>query len=154
MKGVLRAAAVRGGIGERLDDLQLLDDRAGPPVGDDQRQRVLMLGADVDEMNVEPVDFGQEIRQGVQLRESSATVSRSGHLVALTRLRRSLSSDSGNPTRNGRIAVFTPVACCPSSVMSMLLGVMCRLPPRSLVQSLVRARVGPGHCTGLHSRDA
>ena len=28
------------GIGQRLDDLELLDDRAGPAVRDDQRQRV------------------------------------------------------------------------------------------------------------------
>jgi hypothetical protein len=35
---------------ERLDDLQLLDDRARPTVGDDQRKRVLVLGADVDEV--------------------------------------------------------------------------------------------------------
>ena len=30
------------GIGQRLDDLQLLDDRAGPAVRDDERQRVLV----------------------------------------------------------------------------------------------------------------
>jgi len=53
---------MRGGIGERLDDLQLLDDRAGPSVRDDQRQRVLVPGADVDEMNAEPVDLGHEVR--------------------------------------------------------------------------------------------
>src|ERR1700749_1631260 len=63
---VRRAAAVRRGVGERLDDLQLLEDRAGPPVRDDQRQRVLMLGADVDEMNVQSVDLSDELRQGVQ----------------------------------------------------------------------------------------
>ena len=74
MERVRRARAVRGGIGERLDDLQLLDDRAGPPVRDDQRQRVLVLGADVDEMNVEPVDLGHEVRQGVQLRLALAPV--------------------------------------------------------------------------------
>ena len=74
MERVRRAPAVRGGIGERLDDLQLLDDRAGPPVRDDQRQRVLVLGADVDEMNVQPVDLGHEVRQGVQLRLARAPV--------------------------------------------------------------------------------
>jgi hypothetical protein len=65
VEGVRRATAVLRGVGERLDDLQLLEDRAGPPVRDDQRQRVLMLGADVDEVNVQPVDLGDELRQGV-----------------------------------------------------------------------------------------
>jgi hypothetical protein len=36
-------------------------------VRDDQRERVLVLGADVDEVNVQPVDLGHEVRQGVQL---------------------------------------------------------------------------------------
>ena len=58
MERVRGARAVRRGVGERLDDLQLLDDRARPPVRDDQRQRVLMLRADVDEVDVQPVDLG------------------------------------------------------------------------------------------------
>jgi len=74
MERVRRSRAVHGGIGERLDDLQLLDDRAGPPVRDDQRQRVLVVGADMDEVNVEPVDLGQEVRQGIQLRLALAPV--------------------------------------------------------------------------------
>ena len=52
-----------GGVGERLDDLELLDERARPAVGDDDRQRVLVLRADVDEVDVEPVDLGQEVRE-------------------------------------------------------------------------------------------
>jgi hypothetical protein len=36
------AAAVGGRVGERLDGLQQLDDRAGPAVGHDQRQRALV----------------------------------------------------------------------------------------------------------------
>ena len=65
---------MRGGIDERVDDLQLLDDRARPAVRDDDRQRVLMLRADVDEMNVQPIDLGDELRQGVQLRLDLAPV--------------------------------------------------------------------------------
>src|SRR5687767_1426481 len=42
--------------------------------------------------------------------DGSATVSCSGHLVALMRLRNSVSSASGTFTRNGRIA-FLSVAC-------------------------------------------
>ena len=74
MERVRRARAMRGRVGERLDDLQLLDDRARPPVRDDQRQRVLVLGADVDEVNVQPVDLGHEVRQGVQFRLALAPV--------------------------------------------------------------------------------
>ena len=74
MERVRRARAVRRGIGERLDDLQLLDDRARPPVRDDQRQRVLVLGANVDEMDVKPVDLGDEVRQSVQFRLTRAPV--------------------------------------------------------------------------------
>jgi hypothetical protein len=65
---VRRAAAMRGGIGERLDDLQLLDDRARPAVRDDERQCIVMLRSHMNEMNVQPVDLGQELRMGVQPR--------------------------------------------------------------------------------------
>jgi hypothetical protein len=54
--------AMRRGIGQRLDNLQLLNDRARPPVRDDQRQRVLMPGANVNEVNVQPIDLGNEVR--------------------------------------------------------------------------------------------
>ena len=60
-------AAVRGRVGQRLDDLQLLDDRARPAVRDDQRQRVLVLGADVQEVNVQPVDLGQKFGSAFSL---------------------------------------------------------------------------------------
>jgi len=59
---VLGASAVCRGVGQRVDDLQLLDDRAGPSVTDDDRQRVLVLRANVDEVDVEPVDLGDEVR--------------------------------------------------------------------------------------------
>src|SRR4030095_10986286 len=45
-----------GLVSERLDDLELLDGGARPPVGHDERQRVLMVGADVDEVDVHSVD--------------------------------------------------------------------------------------------------
>ena len=62
MERVRCARAMRRRIGQRLDDLQLLDDRAGPSVRDEERQRVLVLGTDVDEVNVQPVDLGDEVR--------------------------------------------------------------------------------------------
>ena len=55
-------------IGQWVDDLQLLDDRAGPSVRDDERQRIVMLRADVNEMNVESVDLRHELRQRIQSR--------------------------------------------------------------------------------------
>ena len=74
MEGVRCARAVRRGIGQSIDDLQLLDDRAGPSVIDDERQRVFMLRTNVNEVNVEPIDLGDELRQGVQLRLALAPV--------------------------------------------------------------------------------
>jgi hypothetical protein len=39
-----------------------LDHRAGPAVGDDERQRVLVRGLHVEEVDVEAVDLGDEPR--------------------------------------------------------------------------------------------
>src|SRR3982074_3469324 len=74
MESVRCARAMGCGIGQRTDDLQLLDDRAGPSVRDDERQRIFMFGTNVNEMNVEPVDLGDEIRYGVQLRLDLAPI--------------------------------------------------------------------------------
>ena len=38
------------GIGERINDLQLFDDRAWPPVRDDQRQGIFVFRTNVNEM--------------------------------------------------------------------------------------------------------
>ena len=46
----------------------------GQPWHDDQRERVLVLGADVDEVDVEPVDLGDEVREGLQPRRALAPV--------------------------------------------------------------------------------
>ena len=67
MEGVRCARAMCRGIGQRIDDLKLLEDRAGPSVRDDQRQRIFMLRTDVNEMDVQPIDLGDELRVGVQL---------------------------------------------------------------------------------------
>ena len=68
MEGVGRAGAVGRGIGERINDLQLFDDRAWSPVRDDQRQGIFVFRTNVNEMNVEAIDLGDELRQGVQFR--------------------------------------------------------------------------------------
>ena len=108
MERVRRAAAVRRGIGERLDDLQLLDDRAGPAVRDDERQRVLVLRADVDEVDVEPVDLGHELRQGVQLRLAPAPVV-VGRPVARELLHRSRAARPASRRRPSRArATWSP----------------------------------------------
>ena len=74
MEGVVGARAVCRRIGQPIDDLQLLDDRAGPSVIDDERQCVAVLRANVDEVDVEAVDLGDELREGVQLRLTPAPV--------------------------------------------------------------------------------
>ena len=61
-------------IGKRINDLQLLDNRAGPSMRDDERQRILMLRTNVNEMNVQPIDLGDELRKPVQLRLALAPV--------------------------------------------------------------------------------
>ncbi len=62
MESVRCLAAMRRGIGQGIDDLQLLDDGAGPSVRDDERQRVFVLRTNVNEMNVDPIDLGHELR--------------------------------------------------------------------------------------------
>src|SRR5260221_13233929 len=74
MESVRCARTMRRGIGKWIDNLQLLDDRAGPPVRDDERQRILMFRANVDEMNVEPIDLGHELREGFHLRLALAPI--------------------------------------------------------------------------------
>jgi hypothetical protein len=54
MERIRCTRAVRGRIGQRIDDLQLLDDRARPPVRDDERERIVMLGTNVNEMDGVP----------------------------------------------------------------------------------------------------
>ena len=68
VKCVSCARTVRRGIGQSIDDLQLLNDRSWPSVIDDERQRALMPRPDVDEVDVQPVDLGDELRQRVQVR--------------------------------------------------------------------------------------
>src|SRR5258705_1675902 len=62
MECICRGPAVRRRIRQLSDDLHLLDDLAGPAMRDDHRQRIFMLRANVNEMNVEPVDLGDEVR--------------------------------------------------------------------------------------------
>jgi hypothetical protein len=74
MEGILGAAAVRGRVRQRADGVEHLDHGAGPAVGHDQRQRVLVTRLHVDEVDVNPVDLGRELRQRVQPRFDAAEV--------------------------------------------------------------------------------
>src|SRR5258708_40176863 len=67
MESVRCARAMGRGIGKWIDNLQLLDDRAGPSVGDDQWQRIFMFRTNVNEMNVEAVDRRHELWKRIQL---------------------------------------------------------------------------------------
>ena len=71
---VLGPSAVRGRVGQRADGLEQLDDRAGPAVRHDQRQRIRVRRLHVDEVHVLTVDLGLELRQRVQPRLASAPV--------------------------------------------------------------------------------
>src|SRR5271169_3869782 len=66
MECVRRARAMGSSIRQWIDDLELFDDRAWPSVRDDEWQCFFMFRANVNEMNVQPVDLGDELREGVQ----------------------------------------------------------------------------------------
>src|SRR5262249_47001115 len=67
VKGILRAAAGRGWIRSRIDDLELLDDGARPAVRNDDWQCIGVLRSHVDEMDVDAIDLGDELWQAVEL---------------------------------------------------------------------------------------
>lgn len=66
MEGIISRAAMRRRIRERPDDIKQLEDRTWPAVGHDQRQRVFMTGADMDEMDVQSIDGGEKLRKCIQ----------------------------------------------------------------------------------------
>src|SRR3712207_2830310 len=74
MESIRCAPSVCRRIGKWIDDLQLLDNRPGPSVRDDERQCIFMLRTNVNEMDVETINLGDELRQGVQLRLSLAPI--------------------------------------------------------------------------------
>src|SRR5438045_660721 len=130
-----------GWIGEWVDNLQLLDDRTGPSVRDDHRQRLLMLRSNVDEMDIQPIDLRHELRQRVQFRFHLAPIvicppiareflhhraryalrivrdfPCSDQRVATMRRRRSTSSASGIWIRNGRTSSLMVAACAEAGI--------------------------------------
>src|SRR3954449_9498685 len=89
--------------------------------------------------------------------ESSSTVSRSGHLVASMRRRRSMSSDSSKPTSNARMVGVACVAdiCSPSGREEVdeqpvdALGLVVVDPVRGVGQALDAVEVGDVLVVGL-----
>src|SRR2546425_12677335 len=74
MERVLRHSPVAGGIAEWADDLHELHDRSRPSVRENDRRRVLLRGAHVDEMNATPVDLGPVWGEGVDASLKAAPV--------------------------------------------------------------------------------
>src|SRR6516164_5738292 len=66
MKGVGGITAVRRRIDQRLNHLLKFDDRAGPAMGDDERQRRRIFRAYMDEVDVEPVDLADELVKAIE----------------------------------------------------------------------------------------
>lgn len=74
MERILGTPAMCCWVRERADRSQELEKRARPAVGHDERQGVDMPRANVDEVNVESIDRGDELREGVEPRLPSAPV--------------------------------------------------------------------------------
>src|SRR4029077_11534395 len=66
MERVFRPPPVARRIAERPDDLHELHNRSRPSVRENDRQRVPVRGAHMDEVNAEPVDLGAVLWEGVE----------------------------------------------------------------------------------------
>ena len=67
VEGILGASAMGRGVGQWADNLQKLEQRARPAMRHDHRQGMGMLRAHMGKLDVEPVDRGDELRQGIEL---------------------------------------------------------------------------------------
>ncbi len=81
VEGVACVAAEALGLGQHRDDLQHLDERSRPAMGDQQRQRLWRCALDVDEMNLVSVDRRDEVWPGVQRGLAAAPVITVGPVV-------------------------------------------------------------------------
>jgi hypothetical protein len=66
MERILRTSAMRGWICERLRGVQQLDDGARPAVRHDERHGIGVTRPHVRELDVEPVDPGDELRHAIE----------------------------------------------------------------------------------------
>ena len=74
VEGVLGAAAVRDRVDERSDHVEVVDEGSRVGVGEDQRRRARVRGADVHEVDRLTVDLGGEVRELVHARLGRAPV--------------------------------------------------------------------------------
>ena len=74
MKGIARITAVCDGIGERPDHFKEFNDRARPTVRHDQRSCGRMRRTHVQKLEIEAVDFGDELAVRIQLRFASPPI--------------------------------------------------------------------------------
>jgi hypothetical protein len=66
IEGVGRLPTVAAGVGERRDEVEVLQEGVGPAVAEDQRRGLRLGGAEVQEVDRLPVDLGDELRVGVE----------------------------------------------------------------------------------------
>ncbi len=66
MEGVGGVGVVGAGVGEGADDVEELDEGAGPAVGEDEGEGVGFGGADVEEVDVLAVDVGGVVGEVVE----------------------------------------------------------------------------------------
>jgi hypothetical protein len=61
-----RLAAMRLRIDQRFNQPEVVEDRHGPAMSQDQRQSVVVGRANMQEMDILPIDGGGELRIGVE----------------------------------------------------------------------------------------
>ena len=66
MKGFIGFTAMGSRVYQRSDDLQKLDDRSGPSMRKYDRQSILVLRSDVNEVDPETVNLRAKLRQRIQ----------------------------------------------------------------------------------------
>jgi hypothetical protein len=66
VKGFIGFTAVGRRVYQRSDDLQKLDDRSRPPMRQYDRQGILVLRSDVNEVDPETANLRAKLRQRIQ----------------------------------------------------------------------------------------
>ena len=66
VEGVGGIAAMGGGVGEGADEVEELEDGAGPAVRQDERVGIGAVAADVPEVDIDAVDLAEELGPGVE----------------------------------------------------------------------------------------
>src|SRR3954453_15108276 len=141
MERICRARAVCRGVGQWIDDLELLDDRAGPSVANEERQGILMFRTNMNEMDIEPIDLGDEVWQVLQFLLALAPVVLGRPIARECLHRREL-----HALRQVVDGFLVGPACgsdASTQVLEVGLGGVDPERARHCVDSLVRSHVGP-----------